>query len=122
MKLETLMVKYHLTTCDLDTISNATLSNKGLEATSLSMKGKLTQEQVFVVAKALCLENHGEKIEDVAPLMMIERLKLNETKSVTWKAQADYTKEIRRLTSIKEDLALLVLERDGVINVREMED
>lgn len=122
MKLETLMIKYHLTTCDLDTISNATLSNKGLEATSLSMKGKLTQEQVFVVAKALCLENHGEKIEDVAPLMMIERLKLNETKSVTWKAQVDYTKEIRRLTSIKEDLALLVLERDGVINVREMED
>lgn len=122
MKLETLMIKYHLATSDLDTISNAMLSNIGLEATSLSMKGKLTQEQVFVVAKALCLENHGEKIEDVAPLMMIERLKLNENKSVTWKAQADYTKEIRRLTGIKEDLALLVLERDGIINIREMED
>jgi hypothetical protein len=121
MKLEHLMLKYEITPKHLDVISAAMLSNIGLTETSIKMEGKLTPDQVFVVAKALCLEDHGECIEDIAPLMMFERIKLNETRTDTWKSQSDYTKEVKRLTAIKEDLGLLVLERDGVINIRELE-
>lgn len=121
MKLEHLMLKYQITPRQLDIISASMLSNLGLSETSEKLGGKLTPDQVFVVAKSLCLEDHGERIEDIAPLMMFERIKLNESRTGSWKSQSDYTKEVRRLTAIKEDLALLVLERDGVINVREIE-
>lgn len=122
MKLENLMIKYNLSPRDLDVISASMLSNIGLSDTCEKMMGRLTPDQIFVVAKALCLEDHGEKIEDIAPQMMFDRLKLNETRSDSWKVQSEYTKEVKRLTAAKEDLALLVLERDGVINTKEIEE
>lgn len=121
MKLENLMLKYKISPKELDIISECMLSNLGLQDTADKLDQKLNPDQVFVVAKALCLEDHGEKIEDIAPIMMLDRLSLNETRECSWKTQSDHIKEVKRLTGIKEDLGLLVLERDGVINAQEFE-
>ncbi|MFK4132061.1 hypothetical protein ACI2KR_07160 [Pseudomonas luteola] len=120
MRLENLMLKYQVTPKDLDTISECMLSDKGIFETAESLGNKLTPDQVFVIAKALCLEDHGEKLEDVAPKMMIERISINEQREPDWKCRSDYSKEVKRLNALKEDLVLLVLEREGVINIYEM--
>jgi hypothetical protein len=122
MKLESVMLTYQVTHKDLDVISECMLSDAGIYETAEKLDGKLSPDKVFVVAKALALEDHGCKIEDIAPKMLLERLSLNEQREGSWKIRAEYNKELKRLTSIQEDISLLVKERDGVINVRELAD
>lgn len=122
MRLEHLMLKYQVVTKDLDIISECMLSNIGIYETSARLQNKLSPDQVFVVAKALSLEDHGCDIEDIAPNMLLERLTLNEEREGAWIIRANYTKELKRLIAIQDDISLLVKERDGVINTRELSE
>jgi hypothetical protein len=111
MKLTILMNKYSINEDQVDLIASSMMENLDLTETMARLNGILNQEQIFAVASAFCKSEFGEPIDDVAPIMVMERMQINELKLDETKNKINEQKELKRLRAIEEDLILYEAEQ-----------
>lgn len=70
---EDLIKKYCLEQTDVLSITNAVLRDASLIEAQSEINGRLSQEKVYVIAKAICKDLVGEDINRVAPRMVADR-------------------------------------------------
>lgn len=103
---EDLIKKYCLEQTDVLSITNAVLRNASLIEAQSEINGRLSQEKVYVIAKAICKDLVGEDIIKVAPKMYSDRENLAKKRKTT-KKKYEKAENVNDTTSIEEFMQIL---------------